>query len=244
VGSDVVEPESIMRFPFAPLPVRQLYWRLRSHPPSLNGAVGAAQTIGRAAVNRLLGRSDYARWENPASLEAWWETRTAQIARLIPSETRVIEFGAGRCRLPHYLGPSSVYMASDIVPRELPTFVCDLNKRPLPDLSQLKPDVAVFIGVLEYLTELPVIVAWLSTQVTMCVVSYDPVRTRRWTLQRLQERMRRKSFGYMNDYRDRQLVEVFEQAGFSCVRTDQWQTQGLYVMVTRDGLAKATSTGG
>jgi hypothetical protein len=203
---------------------------------------GAARMIGRAAVNWLLARSDYARWEKPASLEAWWETRTAQIARLIPGESRVIEFGAGKCRLPHYLGPGSIYMASDIVPREMPTLVCDLNKRPLPDLSQLKPDVAVFIGVLEYLIDLPVIVAWLSTQVTVCVVSYDPVRSRRWTLRRLRERARRRSFGYMNDYGDHQLVEVFEQAGFTCVRTDRWQTQGLYVMV-RDGVC-AKSIGG
>ena len=124
------------------------------------------------AVFRMLGRSDYERWSNPSNLEAWWESRTQKLAGLIPPGTRVIEFGAGQRRLQGYLDQGCTYVASDLVERGPDTFVCDLNRRPLPDLGALRPDVAVFAGVLEYIRDVPSLVEWLSEHVTYCVASY------------------------------------------------------------------------
>jgi hypothetical protein len=172
--------------------------------------------------------TDYIRWSNSGKLEGWWEARTAALARFVPNEGRIIEFGAGRCRLPHYLKPGCTYFASDIVPRTADTIICDLNRRPLPDFSHLSLDVAVFAGVLEYVGDLPEVVRWLATQVTTCVVSYDAVDPPRWTTNRLLELSRRRKFGYMNDYGPAQFVRVFEAQGFECAQKDLWESQELY----------------
>jgi hypothetical protein len=146
----------------------------------------------------------------------------------------VIEFGAGRCRLPAYLDAGCTYFASDLVARESGTIVCDLNRCPLPDLRHLSPDVAVFAGVLEYVKDLPSLLGWLSTQVAVCVASYDALDPPRWTTERLVARIRRRTFGYMNDYAVDQFVAAFASSGFRCLRTDQWGSQELYLFVRQD----------
>ena len=130
----------------------------------------------RMAVLRSLGRSDYKRWGDPGNLEAWWETRTQKLAAMVPTNARVIEFGAGKRALERYLAPTCSYVASDLVERGPDTFVCDLNRRPLPDLHSLHANVAVFAGVLEYVRDVPAVVAWLSDHVRYCVASYAVAR--------------------------------------------------------------------
>ena len=205
------------------------YWWLRKQAASRRALVPMLARLARGLENRLIHRSDYARWNDPANLEKWWETRTIQLARLIPAGTRVIEFGAGSCRLPAHLDRTCTYFPSDLVVRVPGTIVCDLNQRPLPDLGSLNLDVAVFSGVLEYVVNVPAIVSWLSTQVGVCVVSYDAVDSPYWSLRHARERVRRRYFGYMNDYRPAEFVEVFRRTGFRCISTDRWESQELYL---------------
>jgi hypothetical protein len=190
--------------------------------------------------NRITHRSDHARWDDSGNLLDWWEPRTQQLAALIPLASRVIEFGAGTCRLPKYLDAGSTYIGSDIVARESVSIVCDLNERPFPDLAHLRLDVAVFAGVLEYIVDVPAVARWLATQVHTVVLSYDALDSREWTPQRLWERGRRKYFGYMNDYEQPAFVKVFEASGFRCVRADRWQSQELYLFTRTDAASAAS----
>jgi len=193
------------------------------------GMLRGVRRIARTLFLRTLNRSDYERWSNPDSLEAWWETRTQKIADLIPKGTRVIEFGAGRRWLESYLDPSCIYIASDLVDRGPGTIICDLNKRPLPDLKVLRPDVAVFIGVLEYLKGLPSIAPWLSRQVSTCVCSYEYASTEAGTVRRVFEILRRLYFGYQNIFTELEFVELFSKCGFACTRMETWNEQRLFV---------------
>ena len=127
---------------------------------------------------------------------------------MVPKRTRVIEFGAGTRPLERCLDPSCTYVASDLVERGPDTFVCDLNRRPLPDLSRLRPDVAVFAGVLEYVRDVPSVVAWLSGHVRYCVVSYAVARPA-GLVRALAAGARRTYYGYMNSYSEAELVAVF-----------------------------------
>jgi hypothetical protein len=208
---------------------RRSYRWLRRQVDRSRHVVPMLPRVGKGVVNALLARSDDARWRSPENLEVWWEARTARLATLVPPASRVIEFGAGRCRLPHYLDAASTYFASDLVTRIPDTIVCDLNHRPLPDLRHLQLDVAFFAGVLEYIADLHAVAAWLSTQVRSCVASYDAVDSERWTGTRIAELGRRKYFGYMNDYEPAEFVRVFESSGFRCARTDRWESQELYL---------------
>ena len=124
---------------------------------------------------KLLHQSDYQRWTTPGSLETWWDTRTEKIAQLIPHNTRVIEFGAGRRQLEKFLDRSCTYIPSDLIDRGPGTIICDLNQRPLPDLRYVQAEVAVFSGVLEYIRDLESLIEWLSEQVPFCIASYTYV---------------------------------------------------------------------
>ena len=146
------------------------------------------------------------------------------MARLVPMGSRVIEFGAGSRKMAHHLDPSCTYLASDVVDRGPGTLVWDLNARPLPDLSPLKVDVAIFGGVLEYLVSLEPIARWLARHVTTCIASYECAETGAWSLNRLRERLRRARLGWVNTHTETELAGLFYAAGFVCEQKVIWHT--------------------
>jgi hypothetical protein len=208
--------------------IRRPYRSLRRQAAACRTLLRNLPRTTRGVTNWLLNRSDYPRWSDEKNLERWWEARTQQMARMIPARSRVIEFGAGSCRLPRYLDADSKYFPSDLVSRGPDTIVFDLNKSPMPDLRHLQLDVAVFAGVLEYVVDVPALGRWLAGQVPVCVVSYDGLDTPDSGVDRIVELARRKGFGYMNSYEPAEFVQVFERAGYRCLKTDRWESQELY----------------
>jgi hypothetical protein len=201
----------------------------------------ASLRTGRNAVLRHAGRSDVARWSASENLEQWWEERTIRISRLIPRNVTVLEFGAGRRALERHLDPSCRYIPSDLVDRGPGTVICDLNRRPLPDLHSLGAQCAVFAGVFEYLTDVDAVAQWLGGLVLYCVVSYEPYRRpRRWG-RRIRQKLRRVHFGYMNHHTDREFMAMFARAGFVCVMRTTWCRQRIYLLVKSQSRANATS---
>jgi len=192
----------------------------------------------KMAVFRSIGRSDYERWADASNLEAWWEARTQKLAAMVPKGTRVIEFGAGTRPLERCLDASCTYVASDLVERGPDTFVCDLNRRPLPDLGPLHPDVAVFAGVLEYIRDVPSVVAWLSGHVRYCAASYAVARPT-GLVRALAAGARQTYYGYMNAYSETDLVTLFGRSGFACLRTDSWNDQQLFLFATPPAEARS-----
>ena len=100
--------------------------------------------------------------------------------------------------------------------------VLDLNSRPLPDLSHLKLDVAVFAGVLEYISDLDSVILWLSRQVTMCIASYECAHTPPRTIGRFKETIRRTGAGWINTFTEDALVRTFGTGGFTLTETHDW----------------------
>ena len=174
---------------------------------------------------RLFGQTDFARWIDTSTFDAEWEERTQLISRVVPKHTRVIEFGAGKRQLESYLDPTCTYFPSDLVARAGNTIVLDLNSRPLPDLSHLKLDVAVFAGVLEYISDLDSVVLWLSRQVAMCIASYGCAHTRPRTIGRYKETIRRTAAGWINTFTEEALVRTFRTGGFIVTETHDWRVR-------------------
>lgn len=189
--------------------------------------------IAEILVLKLLHRSDYKRWTDPHSLETWWDSRTEKIAQLIPKGTRVIEFGSGRRQLEKFLDRSCTYVPSDLVDRGPGTIICDLNRRPLPDLRYVKADVAVFGGVLEYIRDLESLIGWLSEHVVFCVASYAYVPPTCNTFQKIRERFYRPYYGYMSNYTEEELVKLFGRYGFICTTKDTWTSQRICLFVNQ-----------
>lgn len=193
--------------------------------------VAVLPRVAQILVFKLLHRSDYHRWTPLHSLETWWDSRTEKIARLIPKNTRVIEFGAGRRQLEGFLDRSCTYIPSDLVDRGPGTIICDLNQRPLPDFRSVEAEVAVFSGVLEYIRDLGSLIEWLSKQVSLCVASYTYVLPNGSALQKIRSRCDRLYYGYMNDYTEEALIELFNRYGFVCTMKDTWTSQRIFLFV-------------
>jgi hypothetical protein len=154
----------------------------------------------------------------------------------VPKHSRVIEFGAGNRILERYLDASCTYVASDIVDRGPGTVVCDLNRRPLPDLGKSMYDVAVLMGVLEYLRDVPSVLDWLAKLVPVCVVSYACAKANGHSPRALVETVGRLRHGWMNNYRERELRSLFRERGFELVQDESWENQRLLVFSQRPSL--------
>ena len=178
--------------------------------------------LSRTLLCRITGRPDFRRWSRPESFADEWGVRTDRIAELIPRHARILEFGAGQRRLEPLLDSSCVYFPSDLVDRGPGTLVCNLNRRPLPDLRHLRVDTVVFAGVLEYLPDLEGVVEWLSGQANVCIASYECASDARgWA--RVREWINRTRSGWVNHYSAQSLVQLFARAGFTLQQQTQWQ---------------------
>lgn len=181
----------------------------------------------------VLQKTDYRRWTNLRSLEQWWEARTETAAGFIPNGSRVIEFGAGRRSLGRYLDPSCTYAPSDIVDRGPGTIICDLNQRPLPDFGTDVYDVAVLMGVLEYVRDVPAVLDWLADMVPVVVLSYVCVTADRRSLRGMRDKASRLRVGWMNSYREEELRSLFRERGFVCLRDQTWGNNRLFAFSRR-----------
>jgi hypothetical protein len=173
---------------------------------------------------RWFGKTDLERWRDSRSFDAAWEERAKLIARLVPKNSRVIDFGAGRRTLEKHLDQSCSYIPSDIVTRGSDTIVFDLNQRPLPDLSYLNLQVATLAGVVEYINDLPFFVHWLGRQTRGCIVSYECAQNAAGSLGRFLENIRRTGSGWVNSYTESELLEIFESGGFEMTDRISWVT--------------------
>lgn len=181
----------------------------------------------------LLRRTDYRRWSDLANFDASWEPRTRRAAELVPKSSHVIEFGAGSRNLERYLDPSCTYVPSDIVDRGPDTLVCDLNERPLPDLGAGTYDVAVILGVLEYLRDVPSVLDWLAKQVDVCVVSYVCLEPKRHSLRGVRDSRLRLKAGWMNNYREGEIRSLFQERGYEQLSVETCTGNRLFLFSQR-----------
>jgi hypothetical protein len=195
---------------------------------------GAAINLGAVATflyRRTLRGTDYG-WANLDRHAPEWDERTAMIADVIPAQSSVVEFGCGRRVLETLLPDVCVYIPSDIVWRGPNTWVCDLNRRPLPKMPP-HVGIAVFSGVLEYLFDLAAVLRWLSaSNVTTIVASYACVRPA--GLSRVFDTIDRLRFGWVTSYSENELCATFNAAGYELDRRGYWRDQfvGRFVKAT------------
>lgn len=172
----------------------------------------------KTLIYRICSVSDRGRWHKLENLKEGWDSRTKLIASMVPPDTSVLEFGAGRMTLPKYLHRSCRYTPSDIVDRGMGTIVCDLNKDGLPVFPF--HDVVVFAGVLEYVHNVPQLLTILRDSCAGVIASYavsEGVPENR--------RVFRRQQGWVNDYTSKMFVEMFKNAGFECDELREWKKQ-------------------
>jgi len=179
-------------------------------------------------IAALRQKTDVKRWADTRNLFSEWEPRTQRAAELIPAGSRVIEFGAGTRALERHLDPSCTYTPSDLVDRGPGTIVCDLNERPLPDFGKDTYDVAVFMGVLEYLKDVPAVLEWLSQFVSRCVVSYVCLDSNDQARRVKLGAVDRISRGWLNSYLEEDIRSMFKSQGYAGVHEENWTSVDGY----------------
>lgn len=185
-------------------------------------------------ITTLRQRTDYSRWADTRNIYASWESRTQRAAALVPKGSRVIEFGAGNRTLERHLDKSCTYTPSDIVARGPETIICDLNLRPLPDLGVGAYDVAVLMGVLEYIRDMPSVLDWLTELVPTCVLSYACAQGSRYSPRRVFASVGRLKSGWLNSYREKEIRSLFNERGCAQLHEESWENQRLFVF-SREG---------
>lgn len=172
----------------------------------------------------MFGRSDLKRWGLISNLMPEWDSRTEAIATLIPQDSSVLEFGAGRQILKNYLPERCRYTPSDICDRGEGTFVCDLNSRELPAFPV--HDVTVFSGVLEYINNVPRLISILSCKANVIIASYA-------LMENVPDKMGRRAHGWVNDYSLKDLEEMFAEHNFVVDTTIDWNAQKIFKFVRK-----------
>ncbi|WP_292976089.1 class I SAM-dependent methyltransferase [Mycobacterium sp.] len=185
-------------------------------------------------ITALRQKTDYSRWADSRNIFASWESRSQRAAALVPVDSRVIEFGAGNRVFERHLDRSCTYTPSDIVDRGPGTIVCDLNLRPLPDLGADAYDVAVLMGVLEYMRDLPTTLDWLTGLVPNLVLSYACARGSRYSPRRAAGSVGRLKAGWLNSYCEDEIRSLLHERGFALVHEEGWQNQRLFAFTQSD----------
>lgn len=166
---------------------------------------------------RKVKRSDLQRWKKPEELLVHWQERTKIIKDMIPENSRIIEFGAGRMWLKENLPPGCTYTPSDLVSHSPETLICDLNEPINIDLSRY--DTVVFSGVLEYVYDVDKVFQQLEPFMKNIFLSYASSETS--TTKRLER-------GWLSDFTKADLISIFKKYNYKEVQCKEWRGQFIF----------------
>lgn len=162
--------------------------------------------------------SDFERWSKDNVFHENWNERTQLLSDFILPNASIIEFGAGSQVLKHMVANHKKYVPSDIVKRNEETLVCDLNQPLMLDLSSF--DTVVFSGVLEYVFDINSVFQYLQqNQISQVVLSYCTTDL---------NASNRKLHGWLSDYSETDLLEIFKANQYTIVAIEQWKNQKLF----------------
>lgn len=172
-----------------------------------------------ASARARPGKADIKRWADLGNFDPRWDERSHKIAARVPNRASVIEFGCGRGALRAALPPGTEYVGSDIFARDPDTLVWDLNEG-APPLDR-RFDVAIFSGVLEYVANIPALIAGLSPFARTVIASYA-------ALEEVPNILTRRESGWVNDFKRTQFVGLFESAGYRLSWRESWTDSTVY----------------
>ena len=208
--------------------LRPGFWRKADYarppgpiPPSLRPTSTALAEPARrhlTAQFMAAGATDGGRWADPANLKAGADRRAGLAARHIGHDRRVLDIGCGLMRLHGRLHSSVGYRPVDLIRRSADCLVLDLNDGRFPAEAA---DDAVFLEVLEFVHDVPGVLARARATATRLLFTYH--------LATGESSTRRRAAGWFNDLTDDQLNTALAGAGWKIVGTDAEGPYRLFV---------------
>ena len=95
--------------------------------------------------------TDRARWTKRERYDPAWAGRSIEALAMIPDAKWLCDVGCGPFQRIRTLRPNAIYLPADLTAWSADTEICDINAGLLPVRSLKLCDVALFMGVLEYI---------------------------------------------------------------------------------------------
>lgn len=149
-----------------------------------------------------------------------WDARAQRAAGLIGDAVSVMDIGCGMMTLEKHLRPGVTYTPLDVVRRDERTLVIDLNKDAFPPLGA---DVAVGLGLIEYIYDTPKLLRSIAEKCERAVFSYN-------SLDDYSDVGERVGHAWVTYHSLSTLEALFREAGFRIierVKHDTTQTMWL-----------------
>ena len=177
---------------------------------------------GLISMNDLYGKT---RWESDDSFKESWHDRIRKLTEWISENKKVLDLGSGDLYAKDILVDKGCqYFDLDWKKRREETFVCDLNKRPLPKIEKF--DYTIASGVLEYVIGLEEIFEWIALHSNFLLASFFPIETKNDLISYQKEIQDRISKGMTNHLCLHDLVSVVSKE-FTITDTSIWRKQIL-----------------
>jgi hypothetical protein len=182
--------------------------------------VKAARVVQALRTRWLIrfGRTDTRRWARHASFDAAWVSRQQLMAGWVRPFDVVIDVGSGPRAFERELPAGCRYLPVDVVPRGPGSVVCDLNRDRLPDLQG---DFVLMSGVLEYLHDVPGVLAWTARTASRGAASYA-------SSELFPDRRERRAHGWVNEHTEAEVRQMLRAAGWDVVEDVEWANQRVY----------------
>lgn len=207
----------------------------RGNWPSLLQQVHAAlsEELGERVGNGNVSvDTDIARWSDPDSLDAAWDSRAEVAAQYIPDGARVLDIGCGKMALERFLPKHCFYQPCDVVKRDARTITCDLNRKEFPSEAVTSADIITLLGVIEYVKDLPAMFAQLRASGREVVVTYHTTN--------MTAGLDRNALGWLNHLSNSEIAKLFLDAGFSVLNIEKLSDIQLLFRLSPSKRAKPT----
>lgn len=189
------------------------------------------QEAERTAANRrsvARRETDRARWTDRDSYLPFWDARSAAIGPLLKDRDWVCDIGCGAQALYKQLAPGTRYLPADIRAWTEDTETCELNEGRLPLRSLSRCDVAVMLGVLEYIIDPATLLRNLHGYAEHLLLTYCVPEL--WTADRA-------GYGWVNALSEVDLRTLLADAGYTVVATSVFDDRQLILQATNTGFS-------
>lgn len=157
--------------------------------------------------------TDFDRWTKSESLLSHWNGRAAFASQFIQAGTTVLDIGCGAMALEGFLPPTCTYLPCDVHTRDPRTILCNLNAGEFPKSAAAEADHITFLGVLEYIENVPALLEKLRKTGKNVLFTYHPTE--------ISGHLDRASLGWINAFSQVQVFEMIKRAGLRVMNVER-----------------------